>query len=736
MIRSLRIAASVSALAVAMPAFAQTLPEAEDAVAKDDIIVTAARSALPANALPLTIDVISKTQLDQQVVISGSVTDAVAALTPSFSPTRGKLSGAGETLRGRSPLYAINGIPQSTPLRDGSRDGFTIDGFFVDRVELIYGSNALQGIGGTGGIVNQVTVGAPKEEGISGRVLLQSTADDGFTKSGFGGKSAGLIQYKAGRFDATVGASYEKRGVFFDADGRPVGINLTQGETQDSKAISAFGRFGYQVGDTGRIDLIASHFQLKSDGDYVPVPGNKLTGLPTSARRGATILKPAQGRTDSVALSYTDTDLAGGNFVSQIFFNRSRDTFGGDPTALTSFQDIRIAPIGTLQDQSQNRSRKLGAKFSYERAVPGFEGLTTTIGLDLLKDKTEQRLIATGRTWVPPTDFRDIAPFAQFNLALFDKKLRLAGGVRWENVQIKIDDYVTIATTTTPRGGVAVAGGKPKFDDVLLNGGVILEPWQGIRAYASYAEGFTVPDVGRITRSIGRPGVDIDNFLDISPIISNNREIGLELKRGPLDAGVTYFWSTSKKGQLLIQNALLTFDVQRQRVEIQGIEINASVKMPIEGLKLGVGYAHIKGRYDGSTAPNGAPAPDGIVDTDLDGTNISPDRINLSADYASGPFTARVQTSFFLSRTFRSDINPATGNPVVVVDPLNNFGGYDLTDASVRYQTGIGGFTLAVQNLFDKQYIDYSSDTRLSADTFSNFAGRGRTFTLSWDYRF
>lgn len=736
MIRSLRIAASMSALAIAMPAFAQVPAEAEDAVAKDDIIVTAARSALPANALPLTIDVISKTQLDQQVVISGSVTDAVAALTPSFSPTRGKLSGAGETLRGRSPLYAINGIPQSTPLRDGSRDGFTIDGFFVDRVELIYGSNALQGIGGTGGIVNQVTVGAPKEEGISGRVLLQSTADDGFTKSGFGGKSAGLIQYKAGRFDATVGASYEKRGVFFDADGRPVGINLTQGETQDSKAISAFGRFGYQVGDTGRLDLIASHFQLKSDGDYVPVPGNKLTGLPTSARRGATILKPAQGRTDSVALSYTDTDLVGGNFVSQIFFNRSRDTFGGDPTALTSFQDIRIAPIGTLQDQSQNRSRKLGAKFSYERAVPGFEALTTTIGLDLLKDKTEQRLIATGRTWVPPTDFRDIAPFAQFNLALFDKRLRLAGGIRWENAQIKIDDYVTLATTTTPRGGVAVAGGKPKFDDVLLNGGVILEPWQGIRAYASYAEGFTVPDVGRITRSIGKPGVDIDTYLDISPIISNNREIGLELKRGPLDAGVTYFWSTSKKGQLLIQNALLTFDVQRQRVEIQGIEINASVKMPIEGLKLGVGYAHIKGRYDGSTAPDGTPAPDGIVDTDLDGNNISPDRINLSADYASGPFTARVQTSFFLSRTFRSDINPATGNPVVNVDPLNNFGGYDLTDASVRYQTGIGGFTLAVQNLFDKQYIDYSSDTRLAIDTFSNFAGRGRTFTLSWDYRF
>ena len=56
-------------------------------------IETAARSSLPANALPLTIDVINDEALAQQVVISGSVVDAVSNLTPSFSPTRQKLSG-------------------------------------------------------------------------------------------------------------------------------------------------------------------------------------------------------------------------------------------------------------------------------------------------------------------------------------------------------------------------------------------------------------------------------------------------------------------------------------------------------------------------------------------------------------------------------------------------------------------------------------------------------------------
>src|SRR3546814_15343451 len=76
-----------------------------------------------------------------------------------------------------------------------------------------------------------------------------------------------------------------------------------------------------------------------------------------------------------------------------------------------------------------------------------------------------------------------------------DGVVRLAGGARYENVKITIDDYHTLAATTYDGvdpgtyGGVDVAGGDPSFDDVLLNGGIIFEPLKGIRAYASYAEG-------------------------------------------------------------------------------------------------------------------------------------------------------------------------------------------------------------------------------------------------------
>lgn len=265
-------------IAGSAPVLAQTTASS-DAETEGPIIVTAARTELPANALPMTIDVLDNATLIQQVAIGGSIVDAVSALTPSFSPTRQKLSGAGETLRGRSPLYAINGIPQTAPLRDGARDGFTIDPFFVDRVEVIYGSNALQGIGGAGGIVNQVTVGPPDHDGIAGRILVQGNADTGFSGDGFGGKVAGLIGWRGGHFDATVGAAFDKRGVFYDGERRRVGADLTQGETQDSRSWSLFGRFGYALSDTARLDLTLSRFELEGEGDYVPEEGDHTIDL-------------------------------------------------------------------------------------------------------------------------------------------------------------------------------------------------------------------------------------------------------------------------------------------------------------------------------------------------------------------------------------------------------------------------------------------------------------------------
>lgn len=700
------------------PAFASADEAAASDTGETPIVVTAARTQLPASALPLTIDVIDTADLDRQIAISGSTVDAVSALLPSFSPTREKLSGAGESLRGRSPLYAIDGIPQSTPVRDGSRDGYTIDPFFIDRVEVIYGSNALQGVGGTGGVVNQVTVAPPATDGFSLRTLLQGTAAGGFEDEAFGGKAAALAGLRSGGLTWSLGASFERRGAFLDGNGNRIGVDGTQGEIQDSDSWSVFGRLGYELSPTARIDLVANHFELEGNGNYVLVNGNRAVGIPASSRPGASEGDLPANRATLASLSLTESDLAGGTLLLQGFFSRTLDVFGGGVFA--SFQDPTIDPTGKLFDQSANKSRKLGGKLSYERAVPGLEDLVLTAGFDALFDRTEQYLVQTGRAWVPQTDFRSLAPFAQGNLALAGGLLRLAGGLRYENVRLQVDDYVTLAANgaTNPNNvatyrPIAVAGGSPSFDKLLLNGGVILEPAQGVRAYGSYAEGYTIADVGRILRGITQTGVDIDNFLALEPVISNNRELGVEIERGPVEASASYFWSSSKLGSLLVLGQDGIFNVARQPIEIEGFETRIAVSPPpVPGLTVSVAYSDLEGRTDADA--------DGLVDEDLDGANISPDRLNLAVGYRRGPLDLRLASRHYLSRGFAGQ------------SAASRFEGYVLLDAFIGYRTGIGEFSLAAQNLTDRFYITYDSDTVRTSDNARYFAGRGRTVTLSW----
>jgi len=669
-----------------------------------EIIITGARSILPATALPLTVDVLGGEELQDQVLVSGSLIDAVSAEMPSFSPTREKLSGSGESLRGRSPLFAINGVPQSTPIRDGSRDGYTIDPFFIDRVEVIYGSNALQGIGATGGVVNQVTVGAPARDGWSFRTLNQSVAEDGFSGSELGGKSAGLASWRGGAFDATAGLSFERRGAFVDADGRRIGVDSTQGEIQDSDSWSAFGRFGWQVSDSARFEVVANRFNLEGNGHYVVVAGDRAAGIPTSSELGETSGEPPSNRAELLSASFNDKDFASGNLVAQAFFSRTRDIFGGG--AFATFQDPAIDPTGNLFDQSVNNSRKVGGKLSYQRAVPGFDALLVTAGIDALFDRTAQSLLLTGRQWVPESNFRSIAPFLQGNLELLDGKLRLAGGVRRENVKLGVPDFTTLAFY----GSREVEGGSPSFARTLVNGGVVVEPVEGLRGYASYAEGYTIADVGRILRGINTDGVRVDDFLALEPVVSNNRELGLEWRRGALSASASYWWSDSDLGSILIRGADGIFSVARQPIALEGLDLNLDWKTPVDGLRLGGAFASVKGRTDSDG--------DGTLESDLDGANIAPNRLNLYAALEKGPFDARLTMRKYFSRTFDGQ------------DPRNDFGGYTLFDALLGYRFGSHRILLGVQNLTDQQYITYYSDTQGPTDNLRYFAGRGRTFTL------
>src|SRR5690606_15945421 len=190
-----------------------------------------------------------------------------------------------------------------------------------------------------------------------------------------------------------------------------------------------------------------------------------------------------------------------------------------------------------------------------------------------------------------------------------------------------------------------------------------------------------------------------------------------EYAAGPFDARVSWFASDADNGsRLQFDAANQVYNVVRERTEIDGIEARLGWT-PREDTRLSLAYAAI----DGESDVDG----DGRVDSDLDGANISPDRVNLGWSQAwSGAWSSHLQLNHYRDRDFQR-----LGNP------NGHFDGYTTADAFVRFQGGGGQWTLGVENLANEDYVTYYSQT-IGLDPLSYFTGRGRTVSLTWQARF
>ncbi|MEO1921601.1 MAG: TonB-dependent receptor [Sphingomonadaceae bacterium] len=676
---------------------------------ENTIIVSATRTPTPITAIPNTVKVIGREEMETQLAVSASLLDSLSFSIPSLAPARQKLTSTGESLRGRTPLYMVDSIPQSTPLRDGKRSGFTIDPAFVERVEVIYGANAIQGVGATGGVINYVTVDAPKTGELLNRITAEITTDD-FEENGFHYRVAGVAGRKLGAFDFVGGAAYEKHDLFFDGNDRPIAVDTIQGELMDSHSLALFGKAGFEPAPGQRIEGTVNFFEVTGEGDYATVLGDRDAGVPATSAPGTPAGDPTFTEAFNAALSYSHDSLLGGDLTLQGYYFDIYALYGGDTFPV--FQDPAIAPAGTLFDQSALSSEKYGAKLTWVRKDALWNGLQLALGADYLRDRSFQELAQTDRLWVPELIYHGWAPFVQLEQALAGDVVRLSGGARWENATLEVPDFTTIASANS----TFVEGGEPSFDEFLFNAGIVLEPLNGFTLFGSYAQGFTMPDAGLILRSVNAPGQSVEELVDLQPVIADNVELGTGWRRGGLDLTASYFWSNSDLGSR-IQVVGGAGQVRRERTEIEGLEIAASYSLA-SGHRLGASFAALDGRFDSDG--------DDIVDRELDGRNIAPDRLNAFVEGPiAGPLSGRLQVSRLFDRTFESN------------DPKFNFDGYTLVDLILRYETEkVGDFSLALSNLLDEQYITYFSQTVTFVSDRDFVSGRGRAITLRWQGSF
>ncbi|WP_104205367.1 TonB-dependent receptor [Billgrantia saliphila] len=679
----------------------------ETATDLSPLVVSATRNRSVAGETPQKVTVISREQIEQQLAITSDRGQILGNLIPGYSASRQKMTNSGETFRGRAPLYLIDGIPQSTPVRPGARDSYTIDLDMVERIEVLHGASAEHGLGATGGIINFVTRRAEPGE-INQIAAASLTTGDSFDSAGLGNKLRYQIDGQRDRWDYLAAVTRQERGVFRDADGRRIGIDNTQGEVQDSTAYNLFARLGYWLDDNQNIEFALNHFNLENHGDYVPVEGNRSRGITTSARRGNPPGDPAYNESTTASLSYTHADWYGNELDAKVYRQRFEGQYGG-ASIIPTFQDPAIAPPGTLIDQSRNESDKLGAKLTLSRDGLFDDRLTITTGLDLLQDDTQQLLTQTDREWVPETQFRNAAVFVQGSFDVTDA-LTLHSGIRHEYAELDIDTYQTIASAN----GVTVEGGKPSFDESLYNFGFVYEFTDWAQVFANYSEGFGLPDVGRVLRGVNAPS-DVDTLFELEPIVTDNREVGTRLNWDRLSVELSYYESDAELGERLSEEGG-TFVSNREKSEIRGVELSSKLALnDAHGLHLAYAWSEGKTDRDG----------DGTVESEMGGINIAPERATLGWNASwTNELSSFVQVSHYFDSSF--DDQP---------DNLGEFDGYSLVDAAVAYRLPVGQMSLGIDNMLDEQYITYYSQTARDGDD-QYFAGRGRTFTLGYRLEF
>lgn len=677
------------------------------AVSLDRVVITATRASKAIDKIPGAVSVITRKEIDDQLRVSEDLSQVLATQVPGYAPSRQKLTSFGESMRGRTPLILFDGVPQTNPLRAGAREGYFADASVIERIEVVSGASAVQGLGATGGIINFISK-TPREMGTRHTMELkygtQFRSDDQTWKGGY------TLEHKS-RFDALLYLGGTLRGVGVDGDGNRLGIEGTQGDTQDSKATDVFGKFGFDFGDAQRLQLSFNQFSLKGDGDWTRVLGDRFTGTPTSAGRGEPLGDPPRNRVRTVSADWSHADLAGGSASVQVYKQDFEASYGAGIFA--NFQDAAIAPVGTLVDQSEIVADKAGLRTSWVRPDLVVDGLELTMGLDWLSDKSKQRLAQTGRTWVPELDFESLAPYAQLEYDAGPFTVR--GGVRREHATLDVDTYTTLAVY----GSQQVQGGERSFTQWVQNVGAVWRFAPGWSAFVAYNEGFGLPDVGLVLRAVNRPGQSVEKLVALEPVLTDNREVGVTWAGGRASFTASAYDSRSELGsQVRVDSTTGIGSISRLPVRVKGVEF-AGEWRPHDDWTLSTTYATTRGK---TAATTGTP-----LDVALGARSQGPDKLVGAVHWVMTPaISLRLQAAHYASRHINE------GRMAGTARLEENFDGYTVADFGVAWASGWGEFGLGVENLFDRQYIGYYSQSNPSGTGEDYFAGHGRTYTLSW----
>lgn len=669
----------------------------------DEIVITAGRKAENIATIPSSVTIISQKEMEKQMNVTTDISTILSNLVPGLGSATNKGTSSGQTLRGRPLLVLIDGIPQSTPLMNGARDIRSIAPSAIERVEVIKGATAIYGNGSTGGIINYITKKNKGEQSFGGTTVLGTSFNPANSSGTMGYKVSQSFAGKYKKWNYSVGASLDYNGVQRDGEGLILGQTDGLSNTYQK---NLFAQITYDINDYSSIRAFYNGYSSVQHARYISKTG-KYGQTPTIGIAGTDPGEHAgTPHNHNMMLGYTNSDLFLGTQLDVTFY-------------MNSFRSMnRYVEKGTAwygPGQTRINSNKKGLRVNLNTPFVVFDMPSEiTYGVDWLNDVTDQDL-TDGRVYIPKMDMINIAPYAQLKVDIIDN-LIFKAGIRYENANVKVNDFNTIATGPNNEGSIFVQGGKIPYKTTLFNAGLRYNKYEVFNPFVSFSQGFAINELGRILRRAKESTLD---QLETEPIITNNYEVGFSSRFSIFSFTGSYYVSTSKLGANLVDVGGYLV-AQREPERVHGFEITGEAILSPQWT-VGGSYAYVEGKAefdDGSKVY-------------LNGGRISPPKATAFVYYTPNDKLNLQLYWLYSGSRDRFDAN-AQGKYKNSEGPVKDISLFNI--ASTYTLNKSWKFSVGIENLFNKTYYPVVSQYRaLDADY---IRGNGMQANLTMQYNF
>ncbi|MCO7252197.1 TonB-dependent receptor [Pseudoalteromonas sp. Ps84H-4] len=710
----LKTSLTLIALALSSQSFA------DDAINKkltaeemEHVVVSGSRVFESIDEVPASVTIISQKQIEEHLKVNPELQSLLAQMVPGLAPDTGSSSNTGQSLRGRAPLVMIDGVPQSTPLRNGSLGVKTLDPSAIARIEVIKGATSVYGNGASGGIINYITKQATSDGKPEGEISLSSRFSAVKLEESAGARVSAAINGRADKLSYLFTASYEENGVQRDAEGDILGL---QYGLSDAVTENYFTKLGYDFDDEKQLQFSYNYFSSQQKTDLGDVVGDLNDGEKTYAIHVPKELQK-QGKpqgpdgNENITLKYTDYALFSNTQMTLDLYMQDIENVFFFSTSLANPDE------GYEGGQSIIRSEKKGARATFNTLVD-FDNVEATFiyGLDALNDVTSQPLV-DGRVWVPEMDMESLAGFLQTKWVI-DNDLVIKAGVRQESIDLAVEDYETLKlcrSATQCSVPLSVKGDTIDYDATTYNVGVKYNLLEAFSPFANYSQGSDISDIGRLLRSAT---VNDIGLIQTEASIIDNYEVGFTSQFDDLRFEFAAYRSTSEFGTTNSFNeATGVYEPVRAPQEIWGYETLVDYKIN-PTLKLVATYSYVEGKN----------TEDDIY---LGSRQISPPKGTANLNWQPNDELSLTVSYLYVGSRKRFEPN-ADGDYVGDQGPISS---YNLFNLSGRYNFSKNWQAfMGVENLFNNDYYP----ARAQSYTYGgyNIKGLGTTVTLGATYRF